>query len=285
MKVCLKLGITRLFQGCAGVMALVALTACATVPSSPQDPFEPMNREFFQFNMDLDQGVLLPIANVYRAVVPEIARTGVTNFFGNLDDAYSLANNILQLRPTNAGQDLIRVSFNTVFGFGGLLDIASQLGIEKQNQDFGLTLGRWGVPSGPFLMLPFLGPRTLRDVGDDVVLFWGAPIVHVIRDWRWQMVLSYTSILGTRADMIDTEGALEDAMLDPYQQLRDAYLQQRQFMLTGEMPAYDYGEYDGSEEASEFEPSVSENPAILQKTEKALEIEKAGEIDTELLTR
>lgn len=241
--------ITRAFQMGVAVIAMIALSACATTPSatsSPDDPFEPVNRAFFRFNTILDEGILLPVAKAYRFVVPRIAREGVTNFFGNLDDMYSMANNVLQLRPLDAGQNLIRVSFNTVFGFGGLMDIASQLGIEKRYQDFGLTLGHWGVPSGPYLMLPFLGPRTLRDVTNDGVLLYAAPIIHILHDWKWRLVLGYDSIISERANLIDTGDALEGAMLDSYAQVRDAYLQQRQFLLTGKVD-YDYGDYDGSD--------------------------------------
>ena len=197
---------------------MLGVAGCATTKtSSPKDPFEPMNRQFFQMNTDIDEAILQPMARGYKFIMPDLARQGVSNFTGNLSDAYSFANNVLQLKPTNAGQDFIRVAFNTAFGFAGLMDIAGSLGIEKQNQDFGLTLARWGVKPGPYLVLPLLGPSTVRDSLDHVVLLAYSPSSYIFTDWRGRTAYVYISTLELRAQLMEAEDILDGAMLDRYQ--------------------------------------------------------------------
>jgi hypothetical protein len=145
---------TRLFI----LAILLALAGCATGPNAdPRDPLEPFNRGVMRFNDGIDAAVLKPVATAYVEGVPPLVRTGVSNFFGNLSDVWSFVNNVLQLRLQHAGETWIRLNVNTFFGLGGILDIASDLGIERHREDFGQTLGRWGVPSGPYLVLPFHG--------------------------------------------------------------------------------------------------------------------------------
>ena len=146
------------------LLAVALLTGCATGPdANPRDPLEPFNRGVSGFNDAVDRAVLKPVATAYQDVTPGFLRTGVNNFFGNLRDAWSVVNATLQLKPRVATENALRVGFNTVFGFGGLLDIASEMGIERTTLDFGHTLGRWGVPSGPYLVLPIFGPSSFRD--------------------------------------------------------------------------------------------------------------------------
>jgi phospholipid-binding lipoprotein MlaA len=145
---------------CMGSAVVIALMAgCASGPNAnPQDPLEPFNRDVSAFNESVDSMVLKPVATVYRDVTPDLVRTGVSNFFSNLGDVWSFINASLQLRPREASENFLRFGVNTAFGLGGVLDIASEMGIERTRLDFGQTLGRWGVPSGPYLVLAHLRP-------------------------------------------------------------------------------------------------------------------------------
>src|SRR5262249_25497303 len=147
------------------VALLAAVTGCATTggPVNPRDPWEPMNRQILQFNEGVDAILLKPVATVYRQHVPPLVRTGVSNFFGNLTDLWSSVNSLAQLNVPHALENFMRFNVNTFFGLGGILDIASEMNIERHREDFGQTLGRWGMPAGPYIMLPLLGPSTLRD--------------------------------------------------------------------------------------------------------------------------
>ena len=156
--------VSRLATGLALLLGAVLLTGCATVANpDPRDPLESYNRSMTNFNEQVDAMVLKPVATAYKEVMPGPVRTGVSNFFANLGDVWSFVNNVLQLRGEAAASSFMRVNVNTFMGLGGLLDIASELGIDRYKQDFGLTLGRWGVGTGPYLVLPILGPSTVRD--------------------------------------------------------------------------------------------------------------------------
>src|SRR5690606_11774512 len=149
-----------------GACALaVLMTGCATAPDTadPRDPFEGFNRTVFRFNDAVDEAVLKPVATGYQKVTPSFVQTGVSNFFGNIGDVWSAVNNLRQGKLEAGMSDGMRVAINTTFGFVGLLDIASEAGLTKHKEDFGQTLGVWGVPSGPYLVLPLLGPSTIRD--------------------------------------------------------------------------------------------------------------------------
>ena len=161
MKISMSL---RSKTGACAVAATLLLGGCATGPNAnPQDPLEPLNRAVYQFNDGVDRAVVKPVATVYRDTLPSPVRTGVGNFFGNLRDAWSALNALLQARPREAAENFMRFNVNTVFGLGGLLDVATEMRIDRYKQDFGLTLGRWGVPTGPYFVLPILGPSTVRD--------------------------------------------------------------------------------------------------------------------------
>ena len=268
MQVKMKLRCFRTYTtGLLNMLLVVsALSGCATTGGSPDDPLEPMNRQFFQFNTDVDEGILQPMAKAYRHVMPDLARKGINNFSGNLSDAYSFANNVLQLKPTNAGQDLVRVAFNTAFGLGGLIDIAGSVGIEKQNQDFGLTLARWGVGTGPYLVLPLLGPSTLRDSMDDVVLLYHAPSRYLFRDWRARTAYQYLSLLEFRVQLMDAEAVLDSSIIDRYQQVRDMYLQRRAYLVSGGEVDYDLDDLDDEDFDS---PSTGSDTVSPQATQPA----------------
>lgn len=216
------------FRFLGPLLAVALLAGCATGPDAhPRDPLEPLNRGVSGFNDAVDRAVLKPVATVYQDVTPGFLRTGVNNFFGNLRDAWSVVNATLQLKPRVATENALRVGFNTVFGFGGLLDIASEMGIERTTLDFGHTLGRWGVPSGPYLVLPIFGPSSFRDATGFAVDS-SADLVGQVDDIPARNSLYVLRAVDTRAGLLRASGLLEGAALDPYSFLRDAYLQRRQ---------------------------------------------------------
>jgi phospholipid-binding lipoprotein MlaA len=212
----------------AALIALAALAGCAGIPGpNSRDPLEPYNRKAQQFNEQVDSIVLKPAATAYRENVPPIVRTGVANFFGNLQDVWSAVNSLLQFRMQDAEESLARVQINTIAGLGGIMDVASELNIEKHKEDFGQTLGRWGVPAGPYLVLPILGPSTLRDTAA-LPIDWQGDLV-----WRMAHTSERTSLyalraVDRRANLLRLSDVVDQAALDKYSFTRDAFLQKRQ---------------------------------------------------------
>lgn len=219
----------RLTAAGACLGATLALTSCASGPTrQPGDPLEPMNRAIFKINDKIDSTVAVPVARGYQRVTPQPARTAISNFFGNLGDIGNFANNVLQLRVTDAAQDLMRLALNTVFGIGGLMDLATPAGLPKHHQDFGLTMARWGMPSGPYLVLPLFGPSDFRDaVGQAVDVRFNA--LNYI-DPSVRNPLYVTQFVSVRSDMLGATDLLAQAALDPYSFVRDAYMQRRRPM-------------------------------------------------------
>ncbi|MET3917836.1 phospholipid-binding lipoprotein MlaA [Variovorax sp. OAS795] len=213
-------------MGAAAAFALLA--GCASGPhANPADPFEPFNRGVTSFNDTVDEAVLVPVATAYQRVLPSMVRTGVSNFFGNLGDVWSFANSVAQLKLQNSAETFMRVNVNTFFGLGGLLDIATEAGIDRHEEDFGQTLGRWGVGSGPYVVLPLLGPSTLRDTAALPVDRAGS-VLGNMNDVAWRNSLSVLEAVDTRAKYLRAGRLLDDAALDKYTFTRDAYLQHRQ---------------------------------------------------------
>jgi len=212
-------------------LALALLAGCASGPGAqPHDPLEPLNRGVSDFNDAVDSAVLKPVATTYRDVTPDLVRTGVSNFFENLRDVWSSINAGLQLRPKEATENILRFGINTAFGFGGVFDIASEMGIERTRLDFGQTLGRWGVPAGPYLVLPFFGPSSVRDAAGFGVESRGDLI------WNLDSVSTRNSLytlraVETRANLLRATSMLEGAALDKYSFTRDIYLQRRQSQI------------------------------------------------------
>jgi phospholipid-binding lipoprotein MlaA len=204
------------------------LAGCATGPNAnPKDPLEPFNRGVYEFNDAIDRGVLKPVATAYKDVTPELVRRGVGNFFNNIEDAWSFVNNVLQFKAEGAATSLIRVGVNTFIGLGGILDVATEMRIERYTEDFGQTLGRWGVGAGPYIVLPFFGPSTLRDtvalpvdktVGDPVTRIEDIPV----RNTLWALRL-----IDNRAQLLKAGEVLDEVALDKYTFIRDSYLQRR----------------------------------------------------------
>lgn len=216
-----------------GLVALVLalLAGCASGPGAqPHDPLEPLNRGVSDFNDAVDSAVLKPVAIAYRDVTPDLVRTGVSNFFENLRDVWSSINAGLQLRPKEASENILRFGINTAFGFGGVFDIASEMGIERTRLDFGQTLGRWGVPAGPYLVLPFFGPSSVRDAAGLGVESRG-DLVWELDSMSARNSLYTLRAVETRANLLRATTMLEGAALDKYSFTRDIYLQRRQSQI------------------------------------------------------
>ncbi|WP_299021858.1 VacJ family lipoprotein [uncultured Tepidimonas sp.] len=210
-------------------VAAIAISGCATGPdANPRDPLEPLNRGVYQFNEAVDTAVLRPVAQGYVAVVPSPVRTGVGNFFANLRDAWSALNAALQARPQPAAENFMRFSVNTFLGLGGVLDIASEMGIPRTTLDFGHTLGRWGVPSGPYLVLPLLGPSSVREAVALPIDRRGDPVSQGVDDVATRNGAQALRLVDTRASLLRAGELLEQAALDKYGFTRDAYLARRQ---------------------------------------------------------
>lgn len=236
-------------------LAAAVLAGCATGPqASPDDPLEPMNRAIFTVNDKLDQYVATPVAKGYRAVTPEPVRTAVSNFYSNLADIGNFANNLLQGKGVAAAESFMRVAMNSVLGIGGLIDIATPAGLPKRSQDFGLTLGTWGVPSGPYLVLPVFGPSSFRDGAGLYVNFWFDPATYAepaVRNSLYGM-----NVVDVRTNLLGATDLLRLAALDRYAFVRDAYLQRRRYLLGENTALPDYGDDEDT-----GEPTVSPAPA------------------------
>ncbi len=224
---------SRLF---GAVAMLLMMSGCAT-GGHPQDPMEGFNRAMFKFNDVVDKAALRPAATAYQTVLPNFVQAGIGNFFGNLGDVSTGLNNLLQGKIKDGASDFLRVGLNTTVGVIGLFDIASEIGLPKHEEDFGQTLGRWGMASGPYVVLPFLGSSTLRDVG-------ALPVDISADAWSYKRPVFWrnvgTAIRGVdrRAALLDASNLVEDAALDPYEFIRDAYLQRRQNRVyDGDPPA------------------------------------------------
>ena len=205
----------------------VALAGCATGPNAdPRDPIEPFNRGVYRFNDALDTAVLKPVATAYRDVTPELIRRGVGNFFANLEDIWSFVNNALQFKGQAAGDSLARFGINTFIGMGGIFDVASDLSIEKHARDFGHTLGYWGVAPGPYLVLPLLGPSSLRDTVALPVDMAG-DLVSQVSHIPTRNSAKVIRIIDNRSELLRAGDMLDEIALDKYSFIRDAYLQRR----------------------------------------------------------
>jgi phospholipid-binding lipoprotein MlaA len=211
------------------------LAGCAMGPTK-SDPFEPFNRTMYAINEPIDKHILRPVAQAYVDYTPRLVRLAISNVFNNIDDLFSGINGLLQGKPEKAGNDFGRVLVNTGFGFGGLIDIASDAGIERGNEDFGQTFGVWGIPQGPYLFVPLFGPSTLRDGTGTVIRAYLGPVGY-IPDVRWRNVIYGVGALDARAQALDASSMVDKAALDRYTFIRRAYLQRREYLVNdGKMP-------------------------------------------------
>lgn len=251
------------------------LTGCATIQtqkdqpelaSEQKDPWESGNRAVFKFNEKVDDYVMEPVAKGYKAVVPAPIRMMIGNVRSNFDDIGVTVNSLLQLKFANAASSGGRIIVNSTFGLGGIIDIASDIGLEKRKEDFGQTLGYYGVSSGPYVMLPFFGPSSLRDTGGLVVdlatdpvfvgSFFVAPFIGP--------VVGATRVTDQRADLLDTDKTLEEAALDKYEFLRDAYLQRRRSLVYDGNPPGRKADEDILSESKVQGPSTS-NVTVMER--------------------
>jgi phospholipid-binding lipoprotein MlaA len=215
---------------CAALLVAGSLAGCAT-PGNPADPLEKVNRAVFAFNDGADKLVLTPVAKGYRFVFPGFVRTGISNFFSNLEDVWISVNDVLQGKFQTGMEDATRVIFNSTFGIGGLFDFASDLGLPKRSEDFGQTLGVWGVGSGPYVVIPFFGPSTVRD-GLAFIVDGKADLVYqLFDDVPLRNSLWATRAVSNRANLLDASSVLEQAALDRYAFVRDAWLQRRRNLV------------------------------------------------------
>ena len=250
--------------------AAIALGGCATTGErNPADPWETTNRQAFAFNEAADRGVLRPTAKAYKAATPEWFRTGVGNFFENLSSPATIVNSLLQGKPAEAGEQTLRFFLNTTLGIGGVLDPATAAELPSHDEDLGQTLGSWGVPSGPFLMIPLLGPSTVRDFPSDFVdrflrpLFW----FNIGSEARWGALV--LDIVDTRARLLPLDATLDRAY-DRYGFIRDAFLQRRLYqvfdgnppesLLFDPLDEFDDEPGEEPESAPDLEPSPSPGP-------------------------
>lgn len=208
-------------------LVLIACHGCATVQTpDSRDPLESFNRGVFAFNEGLDRAVLKPVATVYRDMTPRLVRTGVGNFLGNLEDAWSSVNSLLQFKLRDAVDNFMRFGVNTTFGLFGVLDVASEMRIDRHSEDFGQTLGAWGVGPGAYLVLPLLGPSTLRDAAALPVDVNG-DLASNTNDIATRNGLRALNVIDTRAGLLGLSSALDDVALDKYSFARDSFLQRR----------------------------------------------------------
>lgn len=230
------------YRTLAATAAALLMSACATNAPPPEerdpvDPWEPYNRSMYQFNRTLDKAILRPVARGYAAVVPDPVETGVTNFFDNLLSLQKIINLTLQGRPADSVKMSVRFTMNTVFGLGGVLDVATRSGVPQYEEDFGQTLAVWGWEDSRYLVLPFLGPSTLRDgLAEIPDSYSNIPWRRALDGREWGLAID---IVQDRANLLDRERQLEDAY-DEYLFVRDAWLQNRRFKITGESATPDY---------------------------------------------
>jgi phospholipid-binding lipoprotein MlaA len=241
-------------KGLAALLLAAALAGCASVPAggnagpaNPADPWENWNRKVFAFNDVVDEAVLKPVAEGYRKVLPQFVRTGIDNVFGNLADAWSTVNQFLQGKLQLGMEMGMRVIVNTTFGFGGLLDIATEAKLPRRSEDFGQTLGVWGAGPGPYLVLPFLGPSSVRDTGGLVVDRAVAAPSRLASDQTVSYSVTALQLVNTRANLLSTTQLIGDVALDRYSFIRDAYLARRQDQVYDGAPPLEKMEDEGED--------------------------------------
>jgi phospholipid-binding lipoprotein MlaA len=241
---------TRPVTALVALLTLLLLAGCATAPPNakkdPRDPFESFNRVSYKFTDAVDRAVLKPTAKGYKAIAPQFVETGVSNFFSNLSTPTTIVNDLLQAKFRAGLNDTGRLLFNTTFGIGGLFDPASKIGFDRNDEDFGQTLGKWGVPSGPYLWIPLFGPSTIRDGGGAVVNVFTDPLHYVERD-AIRYSLNGLEVIDGRARQLDLDETLQSTY-DKYGFIRNAYLQRREYQVTDGAAAPPPEDYEGLED-------------------------------------
>lgn len=222
----------RTISRCLVVASLLLSTACATVEvPNPDDPFESYNRTMYNINDKIDTYAIKPIAKGYKAITPGAVDTGVSNFFSNIGDVVVLVNDIFQLKFHQAASDLTRIVFNTFIGLGGLIDVSTEFGLPKHNEDFGQTLGYWGVGSGPYLVLPIIGSSNIRDSAGFVVDTAEFDPLQNIPDKSERYNAIGLKYIDLRADLINASNIIDETAIDRYAYTRDAWKQHRKNLV------------------------------------------------------
>jgi phospholipid-binding lipoprotein MlaA len=243
-------------------LCLVTLLSvgCATIPpdagKNPTDPWEVYNRHMFEFNERADQYVIKPVAEGYSKVVPEPVRDCIGNIFRNVGDIGNAINNLLQGKPFEASSDICRVAINTTVGLLGCFDVASKVGLTRSSEDFGQTLGRWGISPGPYFVLPLLGPSTVRDTFGRVADTYADPVTY-INDDAYAIAAQALRLIDVRAGLLQAGRLLEGAALDKYQFVRDGYLQRRRSLVYDGNPPREKEPDEPPDDASEKTPPAA----------------------------
>ena len=248
--VLLLLGANILVSSCAGVSA-----------PDKRDPWESFNRSIYAFNDGFDRAIARPVARTYKNYTPDVVQTGVSNFFSNLNDLVVLINDLLQFKFEQAAQDFSRFAFNTTAGLLGLIDVSSYMGLPKHHEDFGQTLATWGAGNGPYLVLPFLGPSTVRDTTGLVADSYIDP-VYSIKDneARWSAII--LRAIDTRASLLEATRLMEKSGIDPYVFMRNAYLQHRENLI-----------YDGNPPPPNIQPTTKGDLELQDELDKELQLD------------
>lgn len=222
--------IGRRLRTVALTVALGALLGGCATSGNPKDPIEGFNRAMYGFNEAVDMVLIKPVAQGYDTVMPDPVRTGITNFFGNIADFFIGVNNLLQGKPDQAVSDLGRVLVNSTIGILGLFDVATEAGLEKHEEDFGQTFGRWGMGNGAYVVVPIFGPRTVRDTAGLILDVAADPVAN-IGNVPTRNTLLALRLIDTRADLLPADKVIEEAALDKYSYVRDGYLQRRRNLV------------------------------------------------------
>lgn len=254
-------GLKRPLVLAATAFALLAVEGCATVNGEPRqrqsagqklDPWETWNRKVFAFNEGLDEKVLKPVATAYQQTVPSFVRAGISNFFGNIQDVWSGVNHLLQGKGESGMQMLFRFQMNTLFGLAGVLDPASEAGLERQPEDFGQTLGVWGFGAGAYIVWPVFGPSSVRDTAA-LPLDRSASPALLFHDYASELGLLTLQLVNTRAELLGATRVIDEIALDKYTFVRDGYLARRRSLVYDgnppELPAPDDGDDEDTDEA------------------------------------
>ena len=251
------LSITRLF----GLLLMtMLLAACASAPgrTTSDDPWQGVNRGIYKFNDTVDRAALKPVAKTYQKITPGWMRTAISNFYSNLSAPWTIVNDLLQGKPQLMAQDSCRFVLNTVAGLAGFIDVAGKLELSSHSEDFGQTLAVWGVPSGPYLVIPFIGPSTLRDGVGRVPDYLSQPSQNIDMSWQANTSITALDVIQTRQSLLSVEDTLNKAY-DPYGIMRDAWLQRREYLIyDGNPPAADL---DEPEPDSPSDEPMSDTPA------------------------
>ncbi len=269
----IKMASRRLPWQLKGLLALLLtllLSACATTSEfpDPRDPWEGFNRAMYTFNDGVDRAIARPLARGYKAIVPAPVDRGITNFFSNLSDLNSAINNLLQFKLQRAASDVGRLAINTTLGILGFMDVASNMNLPRYHEDFGQTFGAWGVSPGPYIVLPFLGPSSGRDAVGLVLDWYVDPLRWVGSPDNLRYGLLAVWFIDRRADLLGASRLLEQAALDPYEFLRDGYLQKRQNDVYDGNPPPDplYDDYD--DDLDEYDDDLDEYDDDLDEAEE-----------------